>query len=219
MRKFIVLFLILPFIIIFCSCKEENPYIKHISDLQEDVYTGNVGDINVSAVYGFREYPFLNDGVVGDTVCRYVFKLDVIPDGVHRSIELENDGKIFTAEFETDRITSEYKAQIETYKHFEKSFNITLICGSEKMPVTLTSILPDDCLTYEQVLQILTTEQKSLIDVYTSDDVFNAELYMRVLVRNGTPYWYVGIASGSGKLKALLVDGISGKLIAMRDVF
>ena len=42
---------------------------------------------------------------------------------------------------------------------------------------------------------------------------------MRIFVKNDSPYWYVGIASGNGKLKALLIDGASGELLAAREIF
>lgn len=218
MRRFMVLFLVFPFIFIFSGCKEQNPYVKYISDLQQDIYAGKVGDANLTATYGFREYPFLNDGTVGERVYGYVFKLDAIPDDIHRSIEFESDGKTYAANFELDKITSEYKAKIEIEKYFEQSFTVDFICGSEKTSVTLNSILPENCLDCEQALTVLEKEQNALLNAYTADGAFRAELYMRVFIRNDVPYWYVGIASGNDKLKALLIDGVSGKLIAVRDI-
>ncbi len=219
MRKFILLFLILPFAFTLCGCEEQNPYVKYVSDLQQDIYSGEIDGVHVTAVYGFREYPFINDGTAGEPVYGYVFKLDIIPDDVHRSIEFENDGKTYGAAFELDKVTSEYKARVEIEKHFENGFTVNFIRGSEKTPVTLDSVIPENCLNFEQALLILLNEQKSLIDAYTTNGVFNAELYMRVFVKNGAPYWYVGIASGNDKLKALLIDGTTGKLIAVREIF
>ena len=55
--------------------------------------------------------------------------------------------------------------------------------------------------------------------VLDQDGNFNAELYMRVIVKDQLPYWYVGFASGNEQLKALLVDGINGEVLAIREIF
>lgn len=219
MKKFTVCLLALCFLIAFSGCKKENAYLAYISDLKQDVYVGTVGDITVTAYYGFREEPFINDGKTGEIVYGYVFKLDVIPDDVRRVIELSADDDTFSAAFTPDEVTSEYKAFIEIKNHFEKEFTVTYIYGSEKIPVTLCSILPENCISYERALDLLTEKQQPLLSAYYSDNGFNAEIYMRIFVKNDSPYWYVGIASGNGKLKALLIDGASGELLAAREIF
>ena len=42
---------------------------------------------------------------------------------------------------------------------------------------------------------------------------------VKVIVKDDKPYWYVGIASGGGNLKALLIDGFSGEVLAIREIF
>lgn len=219
MKKFTVILLI------FCSslwcsgCKKENAYLAYISDLKQDVYTGQINDITVTAYYGFCEEPFINDGIAGEKVYGYTFKLDIIPDDVRRLLELSADGNTFSAVFTPDEVTSEYKAFIEIKKHFEREFTVTYICGSEKTPVTLCSLLPENCISYERALELLTEKQQPLLSAYNSDNGFNAEIYMRIFIKNDAPYWYVGIANGNGTLKALLIDGVSGELLAVREIF
>lgn len=219
MKKFIVYLLTLCLFITFSGCNKENPYIAYISDLKQDVYTGKINDITVTACYGFREEPFINDGKAGEKVYGYTFKLDIIPDDVHRSLELSANGNTFSAVFTPDEVTSEYKAFIEVKNHFEKEFSVNLIYGSEKTPVTLNSRLPENCISYERALELLTEKQQSLLGAYQSDNGFNAEIYMRIFIKNDAPYWYVGIANGNGTLKALLIDGVSGELLAVREIF
>ena len=47
---------------------------------------------------------------------------------------------------------------------------------------------------------------------------FNAEIALRVLVKDNHPYWYVGLSNTSGT-KALLLDGFSGEVLAVKDIF
>ena len=219
MKKIIISFLVLCFFIAFSGCKKENAYLAYISYLKQDVYAGAANDITVTAYYGFREEPFINDGKVGEKVYGYTFKLDIIPDDVRRAVELKTDDETYSAVFTPDEVTSEYKAFIEIKNHFEKEFTVTYICGSEKTPVTLCSVLPENCISYERALDLLTEKQSSLLSAYKSDNGFNAEIYVRIFIKNDSPYWYVGIASGNGKLKALLIDGVSGELLAVREIF
>ena len=39
------------------------------------------------------------------------------------------------------------------------------------------------------------------------------------IVKEKKPYYYVGFASGNDKLKALLIDGLTGKTLAIREIF
>lgn len=218
MRKFIVLLLIFS-ITAFCGCNKNSVYASRISELKQDVYEGSVEDINITAVYGFRENPFVNDGKVGDIYYGYTFKLGIIPDGIRRFVEFTFDNKSYSADFELYDLTGEYKAFIEIQHHFEREFTVNLAYGTDVKTVVLTSALSEDCIDYKKALDVLSDKQNSLLETFMIDGEFNAEIYMRIFIKEQKPYWYVGIASGNDKLKALLIDGISGDLIAVRDIF
>lgn len=200
------------------GCRENNIYIEKISDLRQDIYTGNADDLTITAHYGFKESPFIADGKASDKVYGYTFTLHIIPDEIKRSVEFSDENKKYSAVFELDDLTSEYKAFIETQKHFHRQFTITLICGTDIQEVMLTSLVPDNCIEYQKALGILTEKQKPLFDAYTIGGEFNAEIYMRIFVKDLKPYWYVAIASND-KLKAMLIDGFNGELLAVKDIF
>ena len=102
----------------------------------------------------------------------------------------------------------------------EKEFTVTVFGNGKSEAVTLTSILPKNTISYQKALDCLYDEQKELIEFYQDKNgSFNAEINVRILVKNDKPYYYVGIASGNEKLKALLIDGISGKVLAIREIF
>lgn len=218
MRKFTVCILTACFALALCGCEKENPYLGYVSDLKTDVYVGNTDGVTVTAFYGFRENPFENDGKVGEKIYGYTFKLDIVPDDVRREIEFDNGKDLCRAAFTVDEITGEYKAFAETRNYFSKEFPVKLVCGSEKTDLLLVSELPDNCLTYEKALDVLSESQKPLLDAYKENGIFNAEIYMRIFIKNQKPYWYFGIASGNKRLKALLIDGVTGELLALREI-
>ena len=219
MRKFIVISMILSCILFTAGCKQNDIYTNKISELRQDTYTGSAEDLTLTANYGFKESPFIADGKVSDIVYGYTFKLHIIPDEIKRSIEFSDENKNYSAVFELDDLTGEYKAFIEIQKHFGKRFTASLVCGTEVKNVVLTSIVPENCIEYKKALAILTEKQKPLFDAYTVDGEFNAEIYMRIFVKDLKPYWYIAISSGENKLKAMLIDGFTGELLAVKDIF
>lgn len=201
------------------GCKENNIYIEKISDLRQDIYTGGADDLTLTANYGFKESPFIADGKVSDIVYGYTFKLHIIPDEIKRSIEFSDENKEYSAVFELDDLTREYKAFIEIQKHFDKQFTAHIISGTDVKEVVLTSIVPENCIDYKKALEIVTEKQKPLFDAYTIDGKFNAEIYMRIFVKDLKPYWYIAITPSENKLKAMLIDGFNGEPLAVKDIF
>lgn len=218
MKKFIAFVVLLGILVPFSACKKENPYLKNVSELKQNVYFGSSENYSVTAYFGYREDPFINDGKCGNKVYGYTFKLNIVAEEIQRTVEFVENEKILSATFKCDEATGEYKAFIETETYFENAFSVSVICGANKSSVTLNSILPENCLSYTAVLDKLTESQQSLLNSYTTNEQFNAEIYMRIFVKNDKPYWYIGIASGNGKIKAFLMDGFSGELLAIRDI-
>ena len=219
MRKFLLSLLTLCFFLSLCGCEKQNPYLAYVSDLRQNVYAGTVNEIPVTAYYGFREEPFTPDGKTGEKVYGYTFKLSVVPSDVYRTLELNVGGEVLSSAFAADAVTGEYKTFIETETYFEKELTVTVISGSDKTPVTLYSILPENCMSYKRTLDVLSEKQQPLLNAYRDSDGFNAELYMRIFIKNDAPYWYVGIVDKSGKIKALVINGITGELLAVREIF
>ena len=53
---------------------------------------------------------------------------------------------------------------------------------------------------------------------YDQNNNLNLEIHARITVKDNAPYWYVGLNTKNG-LKALLVDGTSGKILAIREIY
>ena len=102
----------------------------------------------------------------------------------------------------------------------QKSFTVQVGTLEHKEQVCLNSILPQNTMSAEKALQSLYKTQKEMVDgFYDEQGNFNAEIYLRVMVKNEKAYWYIGFASGNKKLKALLIDAVNGEVLAIREVF
>ena len=68
-------------------------------------------------------------------------------------------------------------------------------------------------------MEILSSEQGALIETYKNENgEFSGEISERIIVKNEKPYWYVGLLNGKGGTKALLIDGLNGEILAVREI-
>lgn len=211
---------LITFSIFAISCKSENPLYSAVSELRSNLYSGNSENYKLEACYGFKETPYSNDTKVCEKVYALIFRLfDKETDGAAYSIAIIHDGKNYSADFKLNPVTHTVTARIEIENFNEKQFIATLKKAQENEQITFKSIVPEKTMNYRAALDCLSKEQTALIERYTDENGnFNAEIHARIVVKNDHPYWYIGIV-GSDSLKALLIDGIDGKTLAMREIF
>ena len=119
-----------------------------------------------------------------------------------------------------DPVKDIVSAMVEIENFNLKEFIVTISFGGERHEILLKSIVPENTISYLTALDHLYNKQSDLIKAFSDENKnFNAEIHIRIVVKNEKPYWYVGIASGNERLKAMLIDGFSGELLAVREVF
>ena len=223
MKKALCLLTIICCLILSCfaGCTKQNVLLNSVSELRYMLFDGQSENYTIKACYGFNEVPINNDATVGNKVYRLTFRLlDKELEDITYSLTFELNGETYKTDFKLNPITDTVTAQVEIENFNEKQFNVTVCAGSQNETVVLKTIVPEKTISYQTALDCLAKEQKNLISAYTDENGnFNAELFVRLVVKNGAPYWYVGIASGGNKLKALLIDGLSGKTLAIREIF
>lgn len=217
----ILILTILLFPLSLGGCEKNDLLSSSVSELRRDIFYGESQNYSVKASYGFREKPYVNDGKVGALENALVFKLlNKETDEATYTVVLELDGKTYSADFSRNPMLDSVTATLIVDEFSLKTFTVTVKSAAESEKVTLTSLLPENTIGYEDALSALESEQSELIKSYTdADGNFTAEIYMRVIVKDEKPYYYVGFASGNDKLKALLVDGVTGKTLAIREIF
>lgn len=222
MKKFcLILSFLFCFLLTLSGCEKPMTLESNVSELRSDLFMGESSSYTVKAGYGFKEEPFINDGTVGSTVSTLTFRLlNKETDVATYTVYLDYNGEKYTADFKLNPIKNSLTASVEIADFNQKEFIVTIRSSSNSEQVILKSVLPNGTLTYKDALLHLQKEQQSLVSHYIDQDGnFNAELYMRVIVKDQLPYWYVGFASGNEQLKALLVDGINGEVLAIREIF
>ena len=223
MKKFLIYLccFLSVFSVFFVGCKEQNPLYDHISELRCCLFEGESENFRLKACYGFRETPYNNDGQVCSRVYKLSFRLeDKETDNATFNLTFTFGGVDYDLNFKLNPVTHSVTANA-TVENFDcKDFTVTISSGSLSEKVDMKNIVPENTMDYKSALDHLYSDQKELINAYTDQNGnFNAEIYARIVVKNQKPYWYIGIASGNGNLKALLIDGFNGQTLAIREIF
>jgi hypothetical protein len=208
-------------VLFFIGCKNQNFLQQHVSELRSDVFYGQSENFSVKAGYGFKETPYHNDGVARSRQNLLTFKLlNKETEDTTYSLTLNFSEMDYKTTFKLSPITHTLTATLEIDAFNLKEFSVTISNASHTETVTLVSQLPENTIDYVRALDYLQKNQTELIKRYTdSNGNFQAEIYARVLVKDNKSYWYIGIASGNENLKALLIDGITGEVLAIREIF
>ncbi|MBQ8426448.1 MAG: hypothetical protein IJX16_01665 [Clostridia bacterium] len=222
MKKFFaILFSVFCLTLLFPACSSGNNLSGYVSEMRSIIYHGEGQTLSLNAGYGFKEQPFINDGKVGKTVNSLTFKLiGKETDDVTYHLSFNYNDTDYKSTFKLNPITDTVTCSVEIDGFYLNEFTVKISFGANSEEITLKSAIPENTITHLDALKYLQKNQGALISHYTDDEGnFNAEIYMRILVKDGAPFWYVGIASGNENLKALLIDGFSGEILAIREIF
>lgn len=217
LKKFLVLFFSIS-LCFFAGCTKQSALLPYISELRLDVYEGSSQDYELKANYGFREKTKRLDGIVGEK--NYVLSIILQNYDFDGKITatIEIDGLSLTEQFVYNPVSSKMTAEFPV-DDMSKTFDVTVSANAQSQTVTMISIVPENTVTYQIALNNFEEQQPMLIENYKTNGEFNGEIAMRIIVRNGSPYWYLGITDRNGKTKALLIDGISCEILAVKDIF
>ena len=222
MRKFLIFTVFLSLLLCLCSsCSKKCELGEYVSLLRSDIFYGESDNYLVKGYYEQRESPLSNDGKVKNKISYLVFTLpNRQSDSVNYSLCFDHNDKSYQLDFKLDPVTHTLSALAEIDEWSNKEFIVYLKFGGQSLQVNMHSTLPQNTISYLTALEKLKEKQKNLIDSYRDESgTFKGEIHVRVLTRENNPYYYVGLISSSGDLKALLIDGLSGELLAIREVF
>ncbi len=203
------------------GCEKEPFLYNYLSDYRENLYYGENEDIKLKACYGIRESDRNNDGTISN---RYHYFSFVLLEKEHSntsySISLTINDITLSENFSLSPVSGNLCALIEVEPTSLTEFEVSISYSSSVKNVPLKSILPEDYIDGKEALKILESNQKNLIESYKDKNgFFEAEVTARIIVKDDKPYWYIAFIKSSDNVKALLLDGLNGEVLAVRDVF
>ena len=220
MKKFLMFTLCAALAIFSAACFKDEGLSPYVSQLRSNIYAAESETLNVQAVYGFREQPFVNDGAVGERVYTLTFRMaGAGSDQGERAVLLSHGGAEYKAVFKLNPVTDVLTAGINIDDFEEDTFDAIITSGSHAETVTFKSIVPKDTMDYTEALKCFEKNQATLYESFKdSEGNYRAEIYARIIVKDNKGYWYLGFATGNNRIKALLLDGTTGEVLAVRDI-
>ena len=221
-KKFLIIFFtfLLAVLFIFSGCKNngKSSLLPYISELKKDILFGENETYVVCATCGYEEVPLNLDGKVDKTQNKLTVFLTGENKDAKTEIGLHINGEIYKQTLTYDPISSKGRAAFPLDIK-EKSLTVSVYENGRESVINLKSKIPEDTVDYETALKTFEKSQKNLISNYTENGVFKGEISMRILEKEGKAYYYLGLTDKTGKTKALLIDGKSCDILAVRDIF
>ena len=196
------------------GCNSKQTLAPFVTELQSTVMQAESGEIKLKAVYGFKT----ENG-------KHAFYLTVKligkeTDNATYTLNFSYGGKNYSDAFKLNPVTNTLTVKTRLDDFDCKPLPVTVSWASTSEALTLTPLAPDGTVDYITAVDSLLVSQSALIDLYRDEfGNFNGSIKARILVKDGKPYWYIGLISANGNEKALLVDGISLEVLAIRDIF
>lgn len=216
--KFLLIF-ILPTLMAFSclfGCNKALDLMPYVTELKSDIFTSQNSSYNLKANYGYKTY---NGTKIYNLTFIFMDNNNILAN-VTYSISLDYNGVTYKKSFTYSPVSHNFVAKLEVPNFIEKEFNVSLLFSSENINITMKSCLPENTISPSTALKNLVEKQPSLIKTYLTDtNIFLGEITLRVLVKDEKPYWYIGLFDEQGNLKALLIDGFTGDLLAIREIF
>ena len=210
--------LLFCFLLPLIGCNNKSGLEIYVSELRQTTFRAECDDFTLKAHYGYKETPFVKDGKVGEKAYALTIKLlGVSLDPATYSISFDYDGTTYKDKFSLDA-SGGLSTSFEIKDFNQNELDVNILCGDKTQNLKLVSIVPENTLSYIDALNKLKESQSELIGVYFDGEDFNAEIYARILVKEEKPYWYIAFATETD-LKALLVEGFTGEVLAIRNVF
>ena len=223
MKKFLLsLLLILCIVLPFSACKKQEQTLEpYLSELRSNSYFGQSENYTVKAGYGFNIVSHDSDGAASTTEYAITFKLvGKETEAATFVLSFSFKDKQYSANFKLNPVTHSLTVKINLEGFNLNEFNVQISSASSSESVTLKSTVPSGTLSVSQTLKCLEKNQKELVDSYRDKNGnFTAKICARIVVKDEKAYWYIGLTAKNGELKAFLLDGKSGEVLAIREVF
>ncbi|MBO5328693.1 MAG: hypothetical protein J6B04_05930 [Clostridia bacterium] len=214
MRKFLTatLFLVI-FTFSLCGCFKKIDYTDYVSESRTTIYIYCDDEISVKIYCGNKESPYCADGIKGkvESFTEILVKFLNNPKSVNITCDNicgeMNYNAVKNAFYLSDGVKIPplddllFKLEVDGKAYEYKATNVTLN-GVISKETALNCVIEYDGETFEQL---------------TEHGLFNGEIFIRILYDEGC-YYYVGVCDTQGKIKAYLLDGVYGKIIAERNL-
>lgn len=219
MKKIIAFVFALCSLLFLYSCEKDQGLLPYLSEVRTDILTGESENYSVKACVIKTESPLTDDGKTEKLIpfLRFFLKAEDL-NAVYK-IDFIIGENAYSRDFSLDPASGEFTASVETDELTQKTLDVRISCAGNVESINLTSIVPENALTHTAVLDAVLLNNPELFNAYRDEEGnFLAEIRLKITVKDDKPYYFFGIVDGKSR-KAFLADGITGEVLAIRNVF
>ena len=218
MKKLIVILCLILAVVGIVAC--QSSVDQSVSYKQTSYLIGECEDYDVTVISGLREHPYMMDGARGEMVefCTITLKPrsnTLVSDSCNYTITV--DGVEYKGSLNKDTFGSTLSGDVGVDIGSDMTA-ITIKYGDIESSIMLENMMSNAVISAVDALKIATDALADTLDNLADDD--KREVYIKfvsdVLGSESVYYWYVAFVGKGGRYSAVLIDIVSGDLIAKR---
>lgn len=220
-RKFLLKLIPLLFLSVtlfsLIGCSKTVNLNKYVSEKQSDIFYCEQDGFTLTANYSQKEYPYCNDGIVGALSDLFEVKLKAPDNSAEYNIKFTVAGKEYGGEmsFESVRQIYTFSQSIPCPQETRLTFTVTY--ESTEISLTAASVKTENTISIEEVVQHIQRAETERIEALTQNGIFVAEIYIRLVYKDGECFYYAAISDRSGNTYSMLIDSETGEILATRE--
>ncbi len=181
---------------------------------------GESEKFSVTLISGERENPFEVNGQTGEKTDFTVVTLSPKEEGEYNFTYLIKIGEeILSGKFTPHPFKNTYSFEVN--KRAVGTTFLSINDGEKDYELNLSSIKTEQILSPSDALDIACHRLKNSIESVTSDGKLNAEIFIRYIENpissEKTYFWYIAFAPEKYTTFAVLIDPVSGEIVAVRE--
>lgn len=199
------------------GCSKSTDLNKYVSERLTEIFFCEQDGFTLTASYSQKEYPYCNDGIVGELSDLFEIKLQAPDNSAEYNIKFTVAGKEYGGEmsFESVRQIYTFSQSIRCAGETQLTFTVTSETGENTL--VANSVKNENTLSTKEILQYIQKAEPERISALMQNGIFAAEIYIRLVYKDGECFYYASITDRSGNTYSMLIDSESGKILATRE--
>ena len=198
------------------SAAKKLDYFDYVSELRSNVLTAETDNFSLRAFAVEKEYPYAPDGVKREMTKRAEIYFTAPSGNELSSIKFQVDGENYGGEMSYDNVKEEYFFSVSADITNANAVDFSVEYGKQHLTFHAVTVKKQTTLSPKNALEKLKENETELFSTLTDEHGFIGEIYLR-LISEGEPYYYVGLITKDGKVRAFLLAADTGKVLAKRE--
>ena len=224
-KKFFLLIFICPLFLFGCNSANLKAIVNEkLSEVRFNLFSASNDEINIKFTSGFREDPYILNGksenkkefgVITVKFLKNLPNTNASPNFVITIEDMDFDGV-----FELNPFDQTYVQDIETFVLDDSNVTIKIMFGELNFETSLKNVSKEFSINHKDALNIFIKEFEKDINLLLKNGK-DFEVYVKIISDPNFSldknYFYVCLISNSGISFSLIIDPLSGQILAKNE--